>query len=140
MIRFRAWHHALKEMRNVGNILNVGDKKSMMLDCGWMASSRGKNGKEILVHWFHDETHLMQFTGILDKHKKGIFEGDIIRLGGVDNLFVEYFTCVWTLTWHQKIADGKDGMKIIHRDKMLHEYCANDLEVIGNIYEDKNLI
>jgi len=101
-IKFRAWN------KNVGT----------MTTSIWPSLSQFKS---------EDKEHVfMQFTGLLDKNGKEIFEGDIVR----------YFV---------------NGMEII--DKVIwimgffavSKYCGqiisfNPIEVIGNIYENPGLL
>ena len=71
---------------------------------------------------------LMQFTGLLDKNGKGMYEGDVVRLYSNDELrhegIIEYIAPKFF------VMDG-DKSGLILTDKY---------EVIGNIYEDPNLI
>lgn len=68
----------------------------------------------------HKDKILMQFTGILDKNGKEIYEGDIVKtaLGN----FVVTFSNGWYHAGGQRI----DGI--------------SDIEVIGNVYEDYKLL
>jgi len=65
-----------------------------------------------------------QFTGLLDKKGKEIYEGDIVKIG-------TGYTFEVTLT---KFQLGYKGSKCYG----YNEY--DDAEIIGNIYENKELI
>ena len=79
-----------------------------------------------------DEMPYQQFTGLLDKQGKEIYEGDILKTTAIlasdkidDNYFnveVKWNICGW-------IANGSLG-----------EYQCRISEVIGNIYENPELI
>lgn len=84
---------------------------------------------------------LMQCTGLKDKNGKLIYEGDVIKyLGGtVNNKFVKYIT-----KWNDNIGQfyiskinpsEYDNWKDWHLAR--HDL---DYEVIGNIYENKELL
>jgi uncharacterized phage protein (TIGR01671 family) len=83
-----------------------------------------------------DGLELMQFTGLLDKNGKEIYEGDI-----VSSIFIngdEYEKSVVIF------KDGTFGL-CLQYGKHMYEPClyeADDrfLEVIGNIYENKLLL
>lgn len=79
-------------------------------DCGW-ALNNSKN------------TKVSQFTGLKDKNGKEIYESDLIDYG-VGMLEVIF-------------KDGAFGYKNIEEDFCLLGNHNKDVEVIGNIYENK---
>lgn len=85
------------------------------------------------------ELHLCQSTGLKDKNGKLIYEGDI--LGGIyGNLYVHY--CDRCKEFQLKANDygcmACEGD--IHWCEVVESEEENELEVIGNIYENKELL
>ena len=90
----------------------------------------------------------MQYTGLKDKHGKEIYEGDILRnLGkkdwyGGEQGIVEYGEFGFTLD-RQKRISNKDINYIDWDGEWLgcdFEGNAKDCEVVGNIYENEELL
>jgi uncharacterized phage protein (TIGR01671 family) len=82
-------------------------------------------------NWIYKEDEIVpetvgQFTGLLDKQGKKIFEGDIIKSG--DDVMV--------VSWNNKFASfclDKDGWAFSH---WFGESCnPQNVEVIGNIHD-----
>ena len=69
---------------------------------------------------------LMQFTGVLDKNGKEIFEGDVVRGKWSINDIVEV-----------KCDTLASGSVPFNDD---YSFCADDVEVIGNIYENPEFL
>ena len=99
-IKFRCWNKK---------------EKKMYFDITDLAYTNSSNGFE-----------LMQFTGLLDKNGKEIYEGDIMALKtkGIFRITVR-----WNERTAKFIAEGKDFEHQMN-------YTAQQYEVIGNIYEN----
>ena len=86
------------------------------------------------------QLELMQFAGLLDKNGKEIYEGDIIQskpyIGEgliIGEVYFDQKSCIW------KVKEITDRIPDI---EYLCEVLkgAHESEVIGNIYENKNLL
>lgn len=79
--------------------------------------------------WWYDDCIIMQYTCIKDKHDKEIYEGDIVKspCGIHKVIFADGGYCLDT-----------EGFAVdLHR---MIDSKGNHLEVIGNIYEDPELL
>jgi len=134
-IKFRAWHKKQKKMVIVLAITFSTNYLHYAYDNTWNL----KYGKS---YWSDiSNFEIMQFTGLYDIHGKEIYEGDIVRYKvatGVDR--------------QEKRFDYKIGF-VEFRDgafypRPLEDTCGDiwydfyvwDLEVIGNIYENPELL
>ena len=90
------------------------------------------------VYRFEDEkVKLMQYTGLKDKNGKEIYEGDIIKYKSPYNRRLNHISPVKSLE-----TEASFGIKDIYGNEIpLYTISANNyFEVIGNIYENKNLL
>jgi uncharacterized phage protein (TIGR01671 family) len=120
-IKFRAWDLDKKEMFNVGTYDFLNEVAAPL----------------IAFNDYHYHTILMQFTGLLDKNGKEIYEGDIAELG--------------TLPTKEEpkqevnvaeVRFSKGQFWCSHYGFPVYSWACNDkcfIEVIGNIYENSNL-
>jgi len=92
---------------------------------------------ETFSKWEMKELDIQMFTGLLDSHGKEIYEGDLIRIKipiNYDNPLIthEYFSVVFD--------DGMFCLKMSEGNFQLCEYLNQEAEVVGNIYENPELL
>lgn len=84
-----------------------------------------------------DRFVVQQFTGLYDKNKKPIYEGDIIkytRLIEKERRIVELFSFI-------KFQDAKFGFDLTGFNDMFYDLSDEpDFEVVGNIFENSELL
>jgi len=122
-IRFRAWSKKGKKMYFYSPF-------TMLVD--------GIEGNEFWkanYERFNTDFIEMQFTGLLDKNGKKIYEGDIVNAKIVDTEenyltgFIRYSKCMW-------VIQNDNTLECVP----LHKYYDFQLEVIGNIHKDEDLL
>lgn len=129
--KFRAWLKSLKWMCDVTNI----SFDSKFVDI----CQQGDTERYTEMSVEFNEVKLMQSTGLKDKNGKEIFEGDIIRCG-TDALDIKRHPTYGFYT----VDNGRegffgDGMSIDDFEEDAEEF-SKIAEIIGNIYENKELL
>jgi uncharacterized phage protein (TIGR01671 family) len=87
----------------------------------------------------NEDYEIMQFTGLKDKEGKDIYEGDIVKIPYDKD-------SIWQIYWHYNgfclARKRKEGIDWPTDEKgyVCYGRSWDDIEVIGNIYEDRNLI
>jgi len=139
-IKFRVYDKIKQKMFTGGSCMDVSQTQGV---------DRWVFGIDLFNH--PDDVEIMQYTGLKDKNGKEIYEGDIVRMPadlwigsesvGVakgtfrDDAFIEFVDGSFRLN---KLGDeSKNYYGIVN-------YSTNNqsdkLEVIGNIYENKELL
>lgn len=129
--KFRAWDvHEKKMFTNDQLII-------------WNGNVYANDNFELNVNnlkgWSIDEKYLMQSTGLKDKNGKEIFEGDIVKFSDCDDEV--YITpVVWDKNYACFGVSFSGGYPISF--DYLEEFYTElkDIEVVGNIYENPELL
>ena len=126
-IKFRAWDKKRKEMRPVYSMNNIDQEDDY--EYKYISSDQNMDA-EGTIDW--KDAELMQYTGLKDKNEKEIYEGDILKTYAIlasdkieyqsFNVEVKFLNSCW-------IANG-----------ILGDYQCRISEVIGNIYENSDLL
>lgn len=125
-IKFKVWDRQLKQMCVVDSIEFIDE-----LEGRPGVNAFARDGK--IAYWIEKENAvLLQYTGLLDKNGKEIYEGDILKIETDKPMAVG---------WSNKFASfilNKDGWAFSH---WFGESCnPKDCEVIGNTYQNPDLI
>jgi uncharacterized phage protein (TIGR01671 family) len=116
-IKFRAWDKEAKQMLSVRDIDF----------CGEEISTYGTQGDWIGF----DYVELMQFTGMLDKNKKEIYEGDIVIVHDDNDL-------TGAIIWDKDELEYQ--IQVENVCTKMGCYYSRELEIIGNIYESEEIV
>lgn len=132
--RFRAWDKYNQKMFANDELIiwdnNVYANDSKKLSCNYLKG------------WSIDEEYLMQSTGLKDKNGKEIFEGDIVK-----RYRSPFFKAEWeyrieiVIKEEARLLLGRKYGKNFWTIPFHSPFAKSDLlEVIGNIYENKELL
>ena len=135
-IKFRIWNKFLEKM---------SEPKKLCIDAELNAFYIDKPP--------HHDFELMQFTGLYDKNGKEIYEGDIVNWGMHHNNSIEHFHRYAVVEINPDIQfriifyiNSKNGTKketdnfIFRFGQFAYQETNKHLEVIGNIYENPELL
>jgi len=136
-ISFRAWDKKDKIMREIygiqfPKISNHGNRENTIIE---MHCSDYEGQKAIILSDFTrniKDIELLQFTGLTDKNGVEIFEGDVVKNTPLN---IDFHTKPVEVKWDKHFAGWLFG-----GNSAPHYYDADDIEVIGNIYSNPELI
>jgi hypothetical protein len=113
-IKFRAWN------KNLGK---------MITDIGLFSDNEPDE------YFNEDDCILMQYTGLKDKNGVEIYEGDVLKVS-LEDAGVQYLNTLGE-------AIIRQGFVILEVDDIFFFYttpCGDDFEVIGNVFENPELL
>ena len=127
-IKFRAWDKKARQMARVMSLTQMEQTPLTLIKYGTELDEKA---------WAipSEQLEVMQFTGLLDKNGKEIYEGDIVR-----HTFISGDQEVGRIVWNEGSArfvwyarDAGDGYGMQRKDD-------GDREVLGNIHENPELL
>lgn len=130
-IKFRAWDKTREEMHTDYGYFEVSSE-------GYWALIENLQGGEKNIVCGESNGVLMQFTGLLDKNGKDIYEGDIIDSTSQKYLRQNGDTKFYPNGRPTKIV--KWNLNSYHNGWNIYDGRMSQHEVIGNIYENPELI
>jgi len=119
-IKFRAWYYD-------GKNLSSGE---MQYNCLVRTEENGEVLAQVIekgMRIWSNCVKVMQYTGLKDKNNKEIYEGDIVDITILNNVF-------------RGEVIFKDGSFIQKNHLELGRYNRDSIKVIGNIYENPELL
>lgn len=127
-IKFRAWNKENEKMNDVFGLRFVGDVGYFVyLD----------DGQDAAIEYDQEEVIIMQYTGLKDKKGEEICEGDIVHIKWEENDPNSEFYLVVEWNEGSYYANESRGSFL---DEPIDKQYASDLLVIGNIYENPELL
>ncbi|HFI0055605.1 TPA: YopX family protein [Streptococcus suis] len=120
--KFRAWIKSKRKLLPVSQIIwHKGDISRILTVEGAVLDSH-----------LAEDVVLMQSTGLFDKNGKEIFEGNMVKLRYTISSDYEFFKVTRFRGGSWRIDNLRRGCELWLRNE--------DCEVIGNIYEDSELV
>lgn len=146
VIKFRAWDNIKKKMYQEIDIITPDDGRCVLRPDGSVQTTSSCS-----------RYNIMQFTGLLDRFGKDIYEDDIIKLvGGTCNflpcgIYPDQKHEIGAILIVSKLPSGFTLQLPHHVGKLIPNMVGNvdnylfwnhqqSLEVVGNIHEHKHLI
>ncbi|HEM4634269.1 hypothetical protein HO575_01935 [Streptococcus suis] len=136
--KFRVWDKENKKMLVVNDICNLFWENTFLECYELVPDPKGKREYELINHRIDfEDCVLMQSTGLFDVNGKEIFEGDVVLEDGWRKVAVSFGT--------QEIEENFGDKRIFQGFNLAlgggyPEAIMVDFEVLGNIYENPDLV
>jgi uncharacterized phage protein (TIGR01671 family) len=138
-IKFRAWDESKEIMHFDFQFIKSGDNNN-----DWIVFISDKQTLQVELHplknpYFQQQFKIMQFTGLKDSEENDIYEGDIIQTVGYTGVVkYEPQAAQYHINW--KVNDSSRYMTFNVTFSDGEIYQCNYMKVIGNIYENPELL
>ena len=129
--KFRAWIKTEKRMIETDDLLDI-DYENEVVTTQQVYFENGLPNDRDLDNFVFEEVELMQSTAMVDRDGKIIFEGDIVKM--VKDVYSEptYYEIVRHRGGAYRLESKQHGCELW--------LIYTDCEVVGNIYENKELL
>ena len=144
-IKFRAWDIESNEFNFIDLREAVANDDAYSL-CGNQGTAWEKDRENSCA--FYCKCNIQQFTGLKDKKGKEIYEGDIVKVIGhyqdETDMYSFWDEYIGVITWIdgswviESICEG--SCEYLTQDSLYNSESIRKVEVIGNIYENEELI
>ena len=121
-IKFRAW---LKEKKIMGEVLGI--------DILHKEIFFSNEDVDCYEHTDFKDIELMQYTGLKDKNNKEVYEGDIVKLRANHGIGIIKYSDEWGAFVVEYIKPRPLAVLGMN-------YYKEDIEILGNIYENPELL
>jgi uncharacterized phage protein (TIGR01671 family) len=124
IIKFRAWDKTNKRMMIFDNYWPCDEYQSL----AWCINEESKteNEGDYCLDWDAKNIEIMQYTGLLDKNGKEIYEGDIVKNSNCEDRIYE-------VKWTNNFYSAGSGLVLTDTSKY-------GVEILGNIYGNPELL
>lgn len=126
-MRCRAWYE--RKMYWIAKVDFWGGEDMHTCD---LCSYHPLDEHEELFDIYLDDVEIMNSTFFYDKKKQEIFEKDIVRFS-IDDGFDYVVDCVGIIKY-------RSGQFVIDSAGFIYDLAIDDIEVIGNLYENGELL
>lgn len=132
-IEFKAWHKIEKRM--IDPVIEIDLTKGNQRICWYETMADAMSG--CITDESMNNVELLQYTGLQDKNGREICEGDILQIPDLyetpENTSTTYHTAAVDFEQYGFRVDGSP----LCED---YQYISDECEVVGNIYENADLI
>ena len=136
--KFRAWLKKEKRIVETDDLLCI-DYENEEIVTQKIYFESGLPVERDVDNYDFDEIELMQPTGLFDRNGKEIFEGDIIANGPDVMCMKRHNTLGFYVEKKGRVEFIADGAVLEEFEEDAKE-IADSLEIIGNIYENKDIL
>ena len=132
-IKFRAWFIDGKSKTMSGQVCSMQDDRTLFEFIKSVEDCKTEHGYNYI---------LMQFTGLCDKYGEEIYEGDILTCEHYKktrefNNFVTFIEGMFCINPNKKLHQTK---RPLYMSLQMASEANNDYEIIGNLYENPELL